>query len=103
MGGVGGIVLDVAAEADDEVVDGSGVGVFADVPDLFEEGFAGDDLAGTIGKVAEEVGLHDGEVSGAVRGDQLEGVEADGAVVEGVGVGGGFGKDRSRSLRCATG
>src|ERR1039458_3824656 len=85
--GVGGVVLDVAAEADDEVVDGAGVGVFADVPDLFEEGFAGDDLAGAVGEEAEEVGLHDGEAAGAVGGDEFEGVEADGAVVEGVNVG----------------
>src|SRR5208283_4247106 len=90
VGGDGGVVLDVAAEADDEVVDGAGVGVFADAPDVFEDLLAGDDLAGAEGEVAEEVGLHDGEVGGAVRGDELEGVEADGAVVEGVGVGGGW-------------
>ena len=89
--GVGGVVLDVAAEADDEVVDGAGVGVFADAPDLFEDLLAGDDVAGAEGEVAEEVGLHDGEVSGTMRRDELEGVEADGAVVEGVGVGVGRG------------
>ncbi len=35
--GVGGVVFDVAAEADDEVVDGTGVGVFVDAPDLLED------------------------------------------------------------------
>src|ERR1017187_5444332 len=35
---VGGVVLDIAAEADDEVVDGAGVSVFADVPHLLEDG-----------------------------------------------------------------
>ena len=35
--GVGGVVLDVAAEADDEVVDGAGVGVGVDAPDLLED------------------------------------------------------------------
>ena len=49
--------------------------------------FAGDDLAFALGEVAEEVGLHEGEVGGAVGGDELKGVEADGAVVEGVFVG----------------
>ena len=34
VGGVGGVVFDVAAEADDEVVDGAGVGVGVDAPDL---------------------------------------------------------------------
>src|ERR1019366_2452365 len=35
--GVGGIVFDVAAEADDEVVDGAGVGVRVHAPDLLED------------------------------------------------------------------
>ena len=82
--GVGGVVFDVAAEADDEVVDGAGVGVFVDAPDLFEDVLAGDDLAFAVGEVAEEVGFHEGEVGGAVGGDEFEGIEADGAVVEGV-------------------
>ena len=100
MDGIGGVVLDVAAEADDEVVNGSGVGVLADAPDVFEDLLAGDDLAGAEGEVAEEIGLHDGEAGGAVRGDELEGVEADGAAVKGVGVGGGWfgGGDGRRGL-----
>jgi len=97
---VGGVVFDIAAEADDEVVDGAGVGVFVDAPDLFENVFAGNDFTFAVGEVAEEVGFHDGEVSGAVGGDEFEGVEADGAVVEGVGVGL---KCRSRSLCRAAG
>ena len=96
--GVGGVVLDVAAEADDEVVDGAGVGVGVDSPDLLEDVGAGDDLALAVGEEAEQVGLHDGEVGEAVGGDEFEGVEADGAVVEEVGVGG---RNRSRSLRSA--
>src|SRR5579871_5541832 len=56
--GGGGVVFDVAAEADDEVVDGAGVGVFVDAPDLLEDVFTGDDLTLAVGEVAEEVGLH---------------------------------------------
>ena len=85
--GVGGVVFDVAAETDDEVVDGASVGVFVDAPDLFEDLLAGDDLAFVLGEVAEEVGFHQGEMSDAIGGDELEGVEADGAVVEEVLVG----------------
>jgi hypothetical protein len=99
--GVGGVVFDVAAEADDEVVDGAGVGVFVDAPDFFENLFAGDDLAFAVGEVAEEVGLHEGEVGDAVGGDELECVEADGAVVERVfvfRVRGVRGEDRLRCL-----
>jgi len=82
--GGGGVVFDVAAKADDEVVDGAGVGVFVDAPNLFEDLLARDDLALAVGEVAEEVGFHEGEVSDAVGGDELQRVEADGAVVEGV-------------------
>src|SRR5260370_22532125 len=55
--GVGGIVFNVAAEADDEVVDGAGVGVLVGAPDLFEDLFAGDDLAFAFGEVAVEGGF----------------------------------------------
>ena len=88
MARVAGIVFDVAAKADDEVVDGAGVGVFVDAPDLFEDLLAGDDLVGAIGEVAEEVGLHEGELGGAVGSEELEGVETDGAAGEGDFVGG---------------
>ena len=101
VAGVGGVVLDVAAEADDEVVDGAGVGVFVDAPDVFEDLLAGDDLAVAVGEVAEEVGFHNGEVGGAVGGDEFEGGEVDGAAVEEVEVGGGFGeKKQIPPLRC---
>ena len=58
--GLGGVGLEVAAEADDEVVDGAGVGIFVDVPDVFEEFFAGDGFVGMVEEVAEEVGFHEG-------------------------------------------
>ena len=90
--GVGRVGFDVAAKANDEVVDGAGVGVFVDAPDLLEDFFAGDDLAFAVGEVAEEVGFHHGEVGGGVRSDELEGVETNKVIVEGVLVGwGGLG------------
>ena len=52
VAGGGGVVFDVAAEADDEVVDGASVGVFVDAPHLFKDLFAGDDLAFAFGEVA---------------------------------------------------
>jgi len=83
--GLGGVGFEVAAEADDEVVDGAGVGIFFDVPDVFEEFFAGNDLAGMVEEIAEEVGLHEGEVDGFVVVADFEGVEIDGATGEGEG------------------
>src|SRR5450432_2166875 len=54
----GGVGLDVAAEADYEIVDGAGVGVFAEVPDVVENGFAGYGFAGAADQVTEEFGFH---------------------------------------------
>src|ERR1700761_6226861 len=87
MLGVGGIVFDIASKANDEVVDGASVCVLVDSPDIFENVFAGDDVAFALGEVAEEICLHEGEVGCAVGGDQLESVESNSAVIEGVFVG----------------
>jgi hypothetical protein len=91
MLGIGWVVFNVAAKADDEIVDGAGVGVLMDAPDLFEDLLAGDDLAFAVREVAEEVGLHQSEIGDAVGGDEFQGVEADGAMVEGIGRGFGGG------------
>ncbi len=64
MNGLGGVGFEVATEANDEVVDGAGVGVFFDVPDIFEQLGAGDDLVGVIEKIAQEIGFHEGEMDG---------------------------------------
>lgn len=53
VGGFGGVVFDITAQADDEVVDGAGVGVLVDAPDVFEDGGSRDDLAFAIGEIAE--------------------------------------------------
>ena len=93
MDGLGRVGFEVAAEADDEVVDGAGVGVFFYVPDVFEKLGARNDLAGVIEEIAQEVGLHEGEVNGFVLGmlgADFEVVEINDATSEGVG-GRGFG------------
>ena len=103
---VGGVILDVAAKADDEVVDGAGVRVLMDMPDLLEDGGPRDYLAFALGQKAEQVGLHDGEVGEAIGGDEFESIEVDGSVVEEVGsegadVGGGTSDATARlAKRC---
>src|SRR5215467_16388867 len=39
VAGIGGIVFDIAAQTDDEIVDGPGVCVFMQAPDFFENRF----------------------------------------------------------------
>ena len=53
-----GVVFDVSAETDDEVVDGAGVGVLVEIPDVVEDGFAGDRAAGAADEVTEKFSFH---------------------------------------------
>src|SRR4051812_48738087 len=82
--GGGGVVFDITTQPDDEVIDGTSIGILVDAPDLFEYLFARDDLPLTLSEVAEEVGLHDGEMRRAVGSDKLKMIEPDGAVIENV-------------------
>src|SRR5271170_338007 len=83
MLGFGGVFFDVAAEADDEIVYGAGVGVFVKAPDVFEDGFAGDGAAFAADQVTQELGFHEGELDRFVVGAQLKRSEINGLAVEG--------------------
>src|SRR5271156_2229700 len=83
MLGLGGVFFDVAAEADDEIVYGAGVGVFVQAPDVFEDGFAGDGAAFAADQVTQELGFHEGELDRFVVGAQLKRSEINGLAVEG--------------------
>src|SRR2546423_15542027 len=61
--GVGGVVLDVAAEADDEGVYGARVCVLAKGPDLFEYLTARDGAARVGKQIAQELRLHQGQAA----------------------------------------
>src|ERR1700728_3347868 len=66
MFGLGGVFFDVAAEADDEVVDGARVGVFMQAPDVFEDGLARDGAAFAANQVAQQLGFHERELDRGV-------------------------------------
>src|ERR1700759_4364308 len=82
MDGLRGIIFDVAAQANDEVVDSAGVGVFTHAPYLLQQLLARDDAALVAHQIAEQIRLHDGETDIASRGTQFERGEVDGAIVE---------------------
>src|SRR6476620_3463864 len=50
---LGWFALDVAAQADDEIVDGTCVGVFVEIPDVLQDRFAGDGVASVLDQVAK--------------------------------------------------
>src|SRR5271154_1013627 len=70
--GLGGILFDVAAEADDEIINGAGVGVFVQAPDIFEDGLARDGIAVAADQMAQKLGFHQGELDGRAVGVKLE-------------------------------
>src|SRR5215813_13385142 len=61
MPGARRIVFDITAQADDEVVNGAGVSVFAEAPDLIENWFSRDDPAAIANQMTKEFGFHDGQ------------------------------------------
>ena len=65
--GFGGIVLNITAQPDHKVVDGPGVSIFMDPPDLLQQFFARDNAALIEYQVAEQVALHQSQVDGFVR------------------------------------
>ena len=71
MAGLGGVAFDVAAEANDEIVDGASVGVFVQIPDVVQDSFAGDGMTAVADQVAEKFGLHQGELKGLLADMQL--------------------------------
>ena len=78
----GRLAFDVAAQADDEIVDGPRVGVFVEIPDVLQDCFARDRMATVLDKIAEELGLHQGKLKDLVSGAQLKALKVDELAVE---------------------
>ena len=95
----GGIVLDVAAQTYDEIINGPGISVFVQSPDFLEDRFAGNHSSLVADEVPEEFRFHQGELDGVVVHTQLQFAEVDGPAVkrERV-VFGGLGGTRGRAL-----
>ena len=71
------LLLDVAPQPDDEVVDRARVGVFAHAPHVLEHRLARDGLAFVRDQVAQQVGLHQRQRQRALADAQLQRVEVD--------------------------
>src|SRR6185312_13562327 len=56
------IVFDIAAQANDEIVDGAGVGVFVQSPYFFENRLAGDDPSLVSYEMAQQFRFHQGQL-----------------------------------------
>src|SRR5262249_31631108 len=80
----GGLALNVAAEADDEIVDGACVRVLTEIPDVLQDRFAGDGTTGIADQIAEQLRLHQGQLKDLSADAKLEALEVDGFVVEAI-------------------
>src|SRR5579883_984368 len=65
---IGRVVFDIAPQADDEVVDSARVGIFLEVPDLFENRLARDHAPGAANQVPQQFRLHQRELDRAPAG-----------------------------------
>src|SRR5512141_2682181 len=54
-----GIVFNIAAQANDEIVDGASIGVFVQSPHFFKNRFAGDDPSLIANEVSEQFRFHE--------------------------------------------
>src|SRR3954469_18200998 len=79
---LGRIVLDVAAEPDDEVVDGARVRILAHFPDLFENLLPRHRSALMLHEIAQKTRFHGRQLQPLLTMTQLEGVEVDNAVAK---------------------
>lgn len=82
VAGLGWIFFDVAAEADNKIVDGTSVGVFVQAPYVFEDGFARNGIAFIANEVTKEFGFHQGELDGGVVRAEFKIIEIDCFAIE---------------------
>ena len=61
--GLGGNILNVAAQAHYKIVDSPSVGVFVEPPDFFEDGFSRHYASGMLDQMPQELRFHQGEVN----------------------------------------
>src|SRR5579883_560121 len=80
---MGGVVFDVPAQPHDEIIDGAGVGVLVQAPDLFEHVLTGNRAALVPDQVPQEIGFHKRQGENLAADAQFEQVEADRLAVEG--------------------
>src|SRR5260370_7559590 len=71
------LLLDIAPQPDDEVIDGAGVGILVHSPNLFQHGFPRYGLALMLDQVAKQVRLHEVQLHRAVSPVHLEPFELD--------------------------
>src|SRR5437762_133720 len=66
------LVFEMFTETDDKVIDRSGVGVFLQVPDLFENGLSRDRSPFLFDEILQEFCFHEGEMDDLVAISEFE-------------------------------
>ena len=64
--GFGRFFLDIAAQTDDEIVDGTRVRIFVEVPYVLENCFSGNGMARILDQIAKKLRFHQCELKGLV-------------------------------------
>src|ERR1700727_3642249 len=77
------IVLDVAPQSHDKIIDSAGVGILVQSPYFLENLFTGDDVAVVAYQVTQQLRFHQRQMNGMAPGAQLKRSEVDGLAFEG--------------------
>jgi len=76
------VVLNVAAQAHDEIIDGARVGVFAQSPHLLQHAFSRDGGAFVVNQEAQDAGFHHCQWVNLAARPHFQKIEVDGFVAE---------------------
>src|ERR1700689_2836866 len=79
---LGGIVLDVAPQADDEIIDCAGIGVLPQIPHIFQNRFARNRPSILPYQMTQQLRFHQCELHGVSPGAQLESIKVQSLAVK---------------------
>ena len=77
-----GIFFNVPAQTHNEIINGAGIGVFSQSPNLFEYGFTRNDSAAIANQVAKQFSFHDRQPRNRPFCSELEIYEINGAAAK---------------------
>src|ERR1700733_2483498 len=77
-----GIVLDVAPQADDEIIDRAGIGVLPQIPHIFQNRFARNRASILAYQMAQKLRFHQRKLDGISRCSEFQGIKVQSLAVK---------------------
>ena len=75
-------LFDISAQTHDEIINGARVGIFVQVPDIFQDGFSRNGMADILDQIAKQLRFHQRELKGLAADLQSQILEIDDLIPE---------------------